>query len=733
MSRSWLYSLWVTLLFCLQVSQVFAEIQLQAPREVGIGAQVSITWQGEGDARDFITIVAPQAAEGTYADYQYARSASVKLIAPVEPGDYEIRYLAAASPYSTLARSALKVVSVSASLDAPAQVNAGADFSFTWQGPNNPQDFITLVAQGAPEGSYSHYQYTKRGSKLTLRAPDEAGQYELRYLMGASRKMLAQVPVAVVAVSASLSAPKQVAAGAVFAVHWEGPNNPQDFVALVVQGAPEKTYEHYQYTKRGSPVELRAPDKPGQYQVRYLTGASHATLARQDVAVTAVQASLSGPAQAMAGAKVRVEWQGPNNPQDFVTIVAVDAEAREYGRYVYTQKGNPIELPVPEVVGDYEFRYVTGGDHLILARHAISVQPASASLEAPDEVEAGTVVSVRWQGPNNENDYVLIVPADQEENHHGPYAYTRRGQDLRLDAPQTPGAYEVRYVTGAKQFTLARRALRVTPSRVPGILEVLDSQGRFTSNQTGPAMGVVLDASGSMLQKMEGRRRIEIAREALVQLTEEVLPANTQFALRVFGHKEKDSCRTDLEIPLGPLDKAKVSARIKSINAMNLARTPIARSLQLAAQDLASATGDKMILLVTDGEETCEGDPAAAIRAMRDAGLKVQVNIVGFAIDELMLRETFQAWARLGNGRYFDAQNAAQLASSLQASTRLSYQVLDGAHQVVAEGVVGGEALRLPAGEYRIRLAGQGQEGIADVRIEPDQRSVIDLTSLGGE
>jgi len=36
----------------------------------------------------------------------------------------------------------------------------------------------------------------------------------------------------------------------------------------------------------------------------------------------------------------------------------------------------------------------------------------------------------------------------------------------------------------------------------------------------------------------------------------DVLPASVGFSLRVFGHKEADSCRTDLEMPAGPLDRA---------------------------------------------------------------------------------------------------------------------------------------------------------------------------------
>ena len=124
--------------------------------------------------------------------------------------------------------------------------------------------------------------------------------------------------------------------------------------------------------------------------------------------------------------------------------------------------------------------------------------------------------------------------------------------------------------------------------------------------------------------------------------------------MRVFGHKEADKCRTDLEIPLAPLSSA-AADRLAGINAMNLAKTPIAESLELTAADLRTVTGERVIVLVTDGEETCDGDPAAAIAGLRAQGHNLRVSIVGYAIDDDGLRDTFARWAKLGGGEYFDA------------------------------------------------------------------------------
>ena len=157
---------------------------LTAPASATVGAKVEVAWQGAADARDFITIVPSDAPEGRYLGYEYTRQSPVALKAPPQPGNYEVRYLAAASPYPTLARAPITIVDATATLTAPASVPAGEEFAIQWTGPDNERDFIGLVKADAAEGTYNGpYDYTRKGSTLKLRAPDAAGDYELRYMM----------------------------------------------------------------------------------------------------------------------------------------------------------------------------------------------------------------------------------------------------------------------------------------------------------------------------------------------------------------------------------------------------------------------------------------------------------------------------------------------------------------------------------------------------------------------
>ncbi|MFN8593712.1 MAG: VWA domain-containing protein, partial [Thermomicrobiales bacterium] len=196
-------------------------------------------------------------------------------------------------------------------------------------------------------------------------------------------------------------------------------------------------------------------------------------------------------------------------------------------------------------------------------------------------------------------------------------------------------------------------SIRLQLSPAPGSVQVTrGSSGGEGSG--GAAIELILDTSGSMLQDLEGQRRIDIARELLGKLVTEMIPPGAPLALRVFGDTP-DSCDTNLLAPLQPLDPGAMSGLIAGLQAIDGVKTPIGASLDQVATNLQDAAGTRIVVLVTDGEETCGGDPAATLAAMADQGMDVHVNIVGFAVTDEAIKRQFREWAHLGNGQYFDA------------------------------------------------------------------------------
>jgi Ca-activated chloride channel family protein len=257
---------------------------LTTPPTAVAGSTIVLQVVGSGNPREFVTVVPKGAREGEYHGYEYVTGpGNLKLEMPATPGDYELRLCEADIPYKTMIAKPITLSAASASVSAPASVAAGAHFEVQWTGPGNDRDYIT-IGETTPGGRlYLNYEYAGRGSPLTLAAPDNPGNYEVRYILGVGDTVLARQPITVGGVTASVTVPAQVAAGARFKVSWTGPSNPGDYITMVQAGAAEKTWDRYEYTSKGKALELTAPDVPGDYEIRYATGQSYLTLARAPI------------------------------------------------------------------------------------------------------------------------------------------------------------------------------------------------------------------------------------------------------------------------------------------------------------------------------------------------------------------------------------------------------------------------------------------------------------------
>ena len=119
-----------------------------------------------------------------------------------------------------------------------------------------------------------------------------------------------------------------------------------------------------------------------------------------------------------------------------------------------------------------------------------------------------------WEGPGNATDYIVLVPAGSDNATSGNYAYVNRGRELRIATPAEPGDYELRYLSGSQRLVLGARPLTILPRPLPGQLSVVATRiGEPLLD--GATVAVILDASGSMLQRIDGQRRIDIAKAAV--------------------------------------------------------------------------------------------------------------------------------------------------------------------------------------------------------------------------
>jgi Mg-chelatase subunit ChlD len=267
-------------------------------------------------------------------------------------------------------------------------------------------------------------------------------------------------------------------------------------------------------------------------------------------------------------------------------------------------------------------------------------------------------------------------------------------------------------------------------AEVPGSIQVVAGGEGETTLATDVGIDLILDNSGSMLQSLGNERRIDIAKQVLTDLVQETLPRGIPLALRVFGDTP-DSCETDLAIELGPLERGAAVDQIAAIESVDGVKTPLATALERVATDLNEVDGPKIVVLVTDGEETCGGNPQRAIRELVNQGIDVRVNIVGFAVDNEQLKAQFEEWARIGGGQFYDASGADELGEAIASALQPPFEVRDTAGAVIGTGAVGGDAVRVSPGTYSVEVRSDPSQTFSDVEVGNGEEVVVSLSDNG--
>ncbi len=185
-------------------------------------------------------------------------------------------------------------------------------------------------------------------------------------------------------------------------------------------------------------------------------------------------------------------------------------------------------------------------------------------------------------------------------------------------------------------------------------------------------MLLLLDSSGSMAEPATdgGTTKIAAAKDALGTVIDE-LPDDAYVGLRVYGatvfsKSEKGACRdSQLVVPPGTDNRDALRTALTSYKPYG--ETPIAYALQQAARDIG-AEGTRSVVLVSDGEATCAPDPCKVAAQLADKGIDLQIDVVGLAVTG-EARDQLRCVAAKGNGTYYDADSADEIADSLQTAS----------------------------------------------------------------
>lgn len=272
-----------------------------------------------------------------------------------------------------------------------------------------------------------------------------------------------------------------------------------------------------------------------------------------------------------------------------------------------------------------------------------------------------------------------------------------------------------------------------------------------TAQETQPDTLLVIDMSNSMWGQIDGVAKVEIAREALAGLVE-TLPDGAPTGLMAYGHRRTGDCG-DVEqvVPVTPLDRAALTRAVAAMKPRG--KTPITEALRQAAAGLNANDRPARLVLISDGIETCGGDPCALARELAAGGIDFTAHVIGFDIASRADQAKIACIASATGGRYFNARNAGELSEALKSSTEaapaepagfpvtfsaveaetgnaitgaVDWTVVDASSEQLVATLGGNDAkMELPAGDYLVTATSGERAGGVEVSVNDQGASVV--------
>lgn len=216
-------------------------------------------------------------------------------------------------------------------------------------------------------------------------------------------------------------------------------------------------------------------------------------------------------------------------------------------------------------------------------------------------------------------------------------------------------------------------------------------QGGAT-RQGGPVSILVLvDASRSMSEKINGsvvggmlglgaqakdQQKMDAAKVVL-ENTLARIPLDVSLGLRVFGqtfnNDGNDCTQTALLVPVGKNNRRIIRDAVGTLKPFGL--TPLTYALYQAEKDLEPIEGNKTIILISDGVDTCGADPCALIRRLSAAGIRIKIDIVGLGLGrDQAAKAQLNCISEASGGKFYDANTAGELLDSITTSVKQAIQ-----------------------------------------------------------
>ncbi|MBJ7904146.1 VWA domain-containing protein [Streptomyces sp. DSM 110735] len=181
-----------------------------------------------------------------------------------------------------------------------------------------------------------------------------------------------------------------------------------------------------------------------------------------------------------------------------------------------------------------------------------------------------------------------------------------------------------------------------------------------------PKVELVLDVSGSMRARdIDGGSRMAAAKQAFNEVLD-ATPKEVELGIRTLGanyrgNDRKTGCKdTEQLYPVGPLDRTDAKTAVATLSPTGW--TPIGPALLKAADDLQGGDGTRRIVLISDGEDTCQPlDPCEVAREIAAKGIGLTIDTLGL-VPDAKTRDQLSCIADATGGTYTSVQHKEELS-----------------------------------------------------------------------
>jgi Mg-chelatase subunit ChlD len=256
--------------------------------------------------------------------------------------------------------------------------------------------------------------------------------------------------------------------------------------------------------------------------------------------------------------------------------------------------------------------------------------------------------------------------------------------------------------------------------------------GRPVLSLSDRSVEIVVDASRSMWGQIGGQAKMSIAKDILEDVSY-WFPEDLDLALRAYGStspSESNNCGdSTLLVPFSDYNREPIRAAISGLRPTG--QTPIAYALNQSARDFGSQNSDRSVVLVTDGIESCGGDPVRAARDLSDQG--IMVHVIGFGLGNATDEDTssLQAIAHASGGHYVTARSAEELKEALVQTVATSFSIFKGDTEIADGSLGANERFYLPEGDYRVVLHSSPPQ-VMPVSLSPRDQLTLTLQKQSG-